>query len=120
MIGKEMYIFFNLESNSNRRSISLRDDDAMTDDEQYGRVLFDHRKSTVLVAADGEGSGYWVGACSVAKANDSLYVYYRRRGPRPDRGNRCYIIKSGQKLSFDSFFLLMWCTCSCLFVSITM
>eukprot|EP01102_Stenamoeba_stenopodia_P005765 TRINITY_DN1649_c0_g1_i2.p1 TRINITY_DN1649_c0_g1~~TRINITY_DN1649_c0_g1_i2.p1 ORF type:complete len:344 (-),score=60.16 TRINITY_DN1649_c0_g1_i2:126-1157(-) len=61
---------------------------------EYKKVLFDHQTSKVLVAADGKGSGYWVGACSVALVDGNAYVYYRRRGPRPDRGNRCYIIKS--------------------------
>lgn len=66
---------------------------------RLGTRLFEPSKGRVVVEPDGEGSGYWVGACSAVfdPVERAFYLYYRRRGPRPERGNRCFIIKGTQK-----------------------
>jgi hypothetical protein len=47
---------------------------------------FDPERGSVLVAAPGDGPGSWAGAPGAYRDGDRLFVSYRLRRPRPDRG----------------------------------
>lgn len=64
--------------------------------------LFDPKEGTTILTPDGEGSGYWKGACSAIYDDESgkFYLYYRIRSPRPRRGGECRIAESVDGINF--------------------
>jgi hypothetical protein len=69
-----------------------------------GLKPFDPERGTVVVEPLGEGEGFWVGACSVVfdPSDQTYYLYYRAREPRPIRGGKCFVAQSKDGIQFET------------------
>ena len=65
---------------------------------------FDPESDEVIIRPLGDGEGYWVGACSVVydPADQTYYLYYRAREPRPIRGGKCFVASSKDGIQFET------------------
>jgi hypothetical protein len=65
---------------------------------------FDPEQGKVVVNPLGDGEGYWVGACSIVfdPSDETYYLYYRAREPRPIRGGKCFVAQSKDGVHFDT------------------
>ena len=65
---------------------------------------FDPKQGKVVVKPLGDGEGYWVGACSIVfdPSDETYYLYYRAREPRPIRGGKCFVAQSKDGIHFDT------------------
>ena len=66
---------------------------------------FDPEQGKVVVKPLGDGEGYWVGACGIVfdPSDETYYLYYRAREPRPVRGGKCFVAQSIQCASQTMF-----------------
>lgn len=64
--------------------------------------LFDPAQGTTILTPEGQGRGYWKGACSAIYDSETgkFYLYYRIRSPRPVRGGECRIAESEDGIHF--------------------
>jgi hypothetical protein len=61
---------------------------------------FDPESGVTVIAPQGEGSGWWVGAPSVYWDGTNYYLAFRTRRPQPERGGLFQIARSTDGISF--------------------
>ncbi|MDA7618427.1 hypothetical protein N8703_03925 [Verrucomicrobia bacterium] len=69
-----------------------------------GLKSFDPEEGVVVMEPLGHGEGYWVGACSIVfdPTEQTYYLYYRAREPRPVRGGKCFVAQSKDGIKFET------------------